>query len=113
LDSTGYRILFGLFGVGAIIGGIIIVPGAIKKISPAQLVVIATAIFSVSLIILGTIHNLVVLYTAMVLAGIAQLMAFSSFSYVLYRTLPNWVMSRVASVYQLVLQASIVGGTVL
>jgi MFS family permease len=111
LDSAGYGILFGLFGVGAIIGGIIIVPRAIKKISPAQLVVIATAIFSVSLIILGTIHNLVVLYTAMVLAGIAQLMAFSSFSYVLYRTLPNWVMSRVASVYQLVLQASIVGGT--
>jgi MFS family permease len=77
------------------------------------LVVIATAIFSVSYIILGSIHNLVVLYAAMVLAGIAQLMAFSSCTYVLYRGLPNWVMSRVASVYQLVLQATIVGGTVL
>ena len=55
----------------------------------------------------------VVLYAAMVLAGIAQLMAFSSCTYVLYRGLPNWVMSRVASVYQLVLQATIVGGTVL
>jgi hypothetical protein len=49
----------------------------------------------------------------MVLAGIAQLMAFSSCTYVLYRGLPNWVMSRVASVYQLVLQATIVGGTVI
>jgi MFS family permease len=113
LDSTGYGILFGLFGVGAIIGGIIIVPRAIKKTSPDNLVVIATAIFSVSYIILGSIHNLVVLYAAMVLAGIAQLMAFSSCTYVLYRGLPNWVMSRVASVYQLVLQATIVGGTVL
>ena len=113
LDSTGYGILFGLFGVGAIIGGIIIVPRAIKKISPDNLVVIATAIFSVSYIILGSIHNLVALYAAMVLAGIAQLMAFSSCTYVLYRGLPNWVMSRVASVYQLVLQATIVGGTVL
>jgi MFS family permease len=113
LDSTGYGILFGLFGIGAIIGGIIIVPRAIKKISPDNLIVIATAIFSISYIILGSIHNLVVLYAAMVLAGIAQLMAFSSCTYVLYRGLPNWVMSRVASVYQLVLQATIVAGTVL
>ena len=113
LDSTDYGILFGLFGVGAIIGVIIIVPRAIKKMSPDNLVVIATGIFSISYIILGTIHNLVVLYAAMILAGIAQLMAFSSFTYVLYRALPNWVMSRVASVYQLVLQATIVGGTVL
>jgi MFS family permease len=113
LDSSGYGILFGLFGVGAIIGGIIIVPRAIKKISPDNLVVIATAIFSVSYMILGSIHNLIALYAAMVLAGIAQLMAFSSCTYVLYRGLPNWVMSRVASVYQLVLQATIVSGTIL
>ena len=59
-------------------------------------------------ITLGTIQNLVVLYTApMVIAGIAQLMAFSSCTYVLNRTLPNWVMSRVASVYQLVFQGAI------
>ena len=47
----------------------------------------------------------------MVLAGIAQLMAFSSCTYVLYRTLPNRVMSRVASVYQLFFQGAIVAGT--
>jgi hypothetical protein len=49
----------------------------------------------------------------MVLAGMAQLMAFSSITYVLYHALPNWVMSRMASIYQLALQAAIVGGTVL
>ena len=54
LDSTGYGILFGLFGLGTIIGGIIIVPRAIKKISPDQLIVFATSIFSISLIALGT-----------------------------------------------------------
>jgi MFS family permease len=113
LDSTGYGILFGLFGLGAIIGGMIIVPRAIKKMSPDHLIILATVIFSISLFILGTIHNLVVLYAAMVLAGIAQLMAFSSLTYVLYRTLPNWVMSRVSSVYQLVFQGTIVAGTVL
>jgi MFS family permease len=113
LDSTGYGILFGLFGLGAIISGIIIVPRVINKTSPDQLIVLATVLFSISLIALGTVHNLVILGIAMVIAGIAQLMAFSSFTYVLYRTLPNWVMSRVASVYQLVLQSAIVGGTVL
>jgi MFS family permease len=113
LDSTGYGILFGLFGLGAIISGIIIVPRAINKTSPDQLIVLATVLFSISLVTLGTVHNLVVLGVAMAIAGIAQLMAYSSFTFVLYRTLPNWVMSRVASVYQLVLQAAIVGGTVL
>ena len=112
LDSTGYGILFGLFGLGAIISGIIIVPRVINKTSPDQLIVLATVLFSISLVALGTIQNLVVLGVAMVIAGIAQLMAFSSFTFVLYRTLPNWVMSRVASVYQLVLQSAIVGGTV-
>jgi MFS family permease len=112
LDSTGYGILFGLFGLGAIISGIIIVPRMINKTSPDQLIVLATVLFSISLVALGTIQNLVVLGVAMVIAGIAQLMAFSSFTFVLYRTLPNWVMSRVASVYQLVLQSAIVGGTV-
>jgi hypothetical protein len=52
--------------VGAIIGVIIIVPRAIKKMSPDNLVVIATGIFSILYIILGTIHNLVVLYAAMI-----------------------------------------------
>lgn len=112
LDSTGYGILFGLFGLGAIISGIIIVPRVINKTSPDQLIVLATVLFSISLVALGTIQNLVVLGVAMVIAGIAQLMAFSSFTFILYRTLPNWVMSRVASVYQLVLQSAIVGGTV-
>jgi hypothetical protein len=68
---------------------------AIKKISPDNLVVIATAIFSISYIILGKIHDLVVLYAAMILSGIAQLMVFSSRTYVRYRALPNWVMSKV------------------
>ena len=58
-------------------------------------------------ITLGTIQNLVVLYAANGIAGIAQLTAFSSCTYVLNHTLPNWVMSRVASVYQLVFQGAI------
>lgn len=113
LNSSGYGILYALFGIGAIVGGIVIIPRAIKQISPDWLTVLATVIFAVCLILLGSLQNLVALGTVMLLAGIAQLMAYSSFSFVLYRSLPNWVMSRIVSVYQLVLQAAIVGGSVL
>ncbi len=115
LNATGYGLLFTLFGVGAIVGGIIIVPRAMNKASasPDKLIVVATILFAISLVVLGTVQNLIVLGAAMTVAGISQLMSFSSFSFALYRNLPNWVMSRVASVYQLVLQAAIVGGSVL
>jgi MFS family permease len=114
IDSTGYGILFALFGIGAIIGGIVIVPRAINNVSsPDKLIVTATVLFAISLIVLSFSQNLFVLGAAMVVAGIAQLMSYSTFSFVLYRTLPSWVMSRVASVYQLVLQAAIVGGSIL
>ncbi len=114
LNATGYGILFTLFGVGAITGGLIIVPRVINRVSsPDKLVVIATILFAVSLVAAGTSKNMVILGLAMVAAGISQLMSYSTFSFVLYRTLPNWVMSRVASVYQLVVQSAIVAGSML
>jgi predicted MFS family arabinose efflux permease len=111
LDALGYGILFGLFGLGAILGGIVIVPRAINKVSPDRLIVVASVLFAISLVVLGTVDNLIVLSIAMIVAGIAQLLSYSSFSFVLYRSLPNWVMSRVASVYQLILQTAIVSGS--
>ena len=114
LDAIGYGVLFALFGAGAIVGGLVIVPRAINRASsPDRLIVLATGVFSASLVVLGTVQNPIVLGAAMVAAGISQLMAYSSLSFALYRMLPNWVMSRVSSVYQLVLQAAIVGGSVL
>jgi MFS family permease len=113
LTATDYGILFGLFGFGAIISGIVIVPRVTNKISPDRLIVLATMLFATSLVVIGTLQNSVILGAAMIGGGVAQIMSYSSFSFVLYRSLPNWVMSRVASVYQMVLQAAIVGGSVL
>jgi MFS family permease/quinol monooxygenase YgiN len=112
LDSSVYGILFGLFGLGAIIGGLVIMPKIIRKVSADWIAVIATISFLVSLAALATVQNIAILASAMVLAGIAQIMAFATLGFVLYGSLPNWVIARAASFYQLVLQAALVAGSV-
>jgi MFS family permease len=112
LDSSVYGILFGLFGLGAIVGGLIVMPRVIRKISADWIAVIATISFLVSLAVLATVQNIALLASAMVLAGVAQIMAFATLGFVLYGTLPSWVTARAASFYQLVLQAALVLGSV-
>src|ERR671923_431083 len=112
LDSSVYGIMFGLFGLGAIVGGLIVMPRVIRKVSADWIAVIATISFLVSLAVIATMQNIAFLASAMVLAGVAQIMAFATLGFVLYGTLPGWVTARAASFYQLVLQAALVIGSV-
>jgi MFS family permease len=112
LNSSAYGILFGLFGFGAIVGGLIIMPRIARKVSADRLVIISTISFSGSLVIVATVQNIALLGLAMVLAGLTQIMTFATLSFVLYGSLPNWVIARAASFYQLVLQAALVAGSV-
>jgi MFS family permease len=112
LDSSVYGILFGLFGLGAIVGGLVIMPRIIRKVSADWIAIIATISFLVSLAVLATVQNIALLALAMVLAGVAQIMAFATLGFVLYGSLPNWVIARAASFYQLVLQGALVAGSI-
>jgi MFS family permease len=112
LDSSIYGILFALFGLGAIVGGLIVMPRVARKVSADRIAIIATIFFSGSLGVVATVQNILLIGPAMVLAGVAQIMAFATLGFVLYGSLPNWVTARAASFYQLVLQAALVTGSV-
>ena len=112
-NSLTYGLLYGIFGLAAIVFGVFVMPRVNKRYSSDKQVIISTAAFAGALAIIATTSVLPLIAVAMLLAGAAQIMAFASISSSLYASLPNWVTSRVASFYQLVLQAALVGGSVI
>ncbi|MEO9321203.1 MAG: MFS transporter [Nitrososphaera sp.] len=112
LGSEAYGIFYGIFGLGAIVGGLVIIPRLSKRYSPDRLVFAGTLMFMGALALLSVTSSPVLIALAMVVAGTAQLMSYASLGYSLYGSLPNWVTARVASFYQLVVQAALVGGSI-
>ncbi len=113
LDSTGFGILVGFFGLGAIIGGIIVLPRLPKRLSIEWRVGGAIVIFAGMLATLAYKPDFVLLCLAMVAGGIAQLTIISSLNFSTYRSAPKWVGIRVLAVHILVFQAGMTGGSIL
>jgi hypothetical protein len=76
LGSLGYGILLGCLGLGAVIGGVL--PKARSRFSVDQLVAIATVVFAFATLALAYLHNLGLIYIALVAGGIAWMTIMSS-----------------------------------
>lgn len=113
LTSTGFGILVGCFGLGAIINGFVILPRLPKKLSIEWRVGGAIVIFAGTMVILAYKPDFVILCLAMIAGGIAQLTIISSLNFATYRSAPKWVGIRVLAVHILVFQAGMTGGSVL
>ena len=113
LGSTGFGILVGCFGIGAIIGGFLVLPRLPKKLSIEWIVGGAILVFAGTLITLVYQPNFVILCFAMITGGIAQLIIISSLNFSAYRSAPKWIGIRVLSIHILVFQAGLTGGSVL
>lgn len=113
LGSTGFGVLVGCFGIGAIIGGFIVLPRLPKKLSIEWIVGGAILVFAGTLITLDYQPNFVILCFAMITGGIAQLIIISSLNFSAYRSAPKWIGIRVLSIHILVFQAGMTGGSVL
>jgi MFS family permease len=113
LDSTGFGVLVGCFGLGAIIGGFLVLPRLPKKLSIEWRVGGAIIVFASTLITLAYQPNFVILCFAMIAGGIAQLTIISSLNFSAYRSSPQWVGIRVLSIHILIFQAGMTGGSVL
>jgi MFS family permease len=113
LGSTGFGVLVGCFGLGAIIGGFIVLPRLANKLSIEWTVGGAILVFASTLITLAYQPNFVILCFAMITGGIAQLMIISSLNFSAYRSAPKWIGIRVLSIHILVFQAGVTGGSIL
>lgn len=112
LESFGYGVLLGCLGLGAIVGAAFL-PKVRQRISVDQLVAIATVVFAIATLSLAYLHNLALVYIALVAGGAAWMAIMSSLNVAAQIAAPSWVLSRALGVYQLVFQGGIAIGSAL
>jgi MFS family permease len=100
LSSSGYGGLLGALGVGAVFGAVML-----SRVQSAfgqnTLLIIAAVGFAAATALLALVHNLTVVIVALVVGGIAWLLALSTVNASMQLSLPAWVRARGLSVYQL------------
>ncbi len=111
--SAEYGLLLGALGIGAIIGGTIMLPKIIQIISIDRLVVAASILFAITMILLSQLDNFFQIFLVMIGSGIAWITLLSSFNFSAFKAGPNWVGTRLLATYQAVFQGGIAVGSLI
>jgi MFS family permease len=106
LGATGYGLLLGCLGSGAVIGAALL-PRIQKKLSTDLLMTGATLLFALTTAGPAYLRNSIVVGEMMILGGIAWITLMTTFNVAAQVLVPAWVRSRALAVYGLVFQ----GGT--
>jgi len=112
LDATGYGVLLGCLGAGAIVGAVFL-PRVRLKVAIDPLIAGATIVFAVVTLLLAVTHHFAVLCVAMIAGGIAWMALMSTFNVAAQTTAPAWVRARALAVYLLILQGGMAAGSTL
>jgi len=109
-SPTGYGILLGCFGFGAVLGAV-----AMQRVRArwsAEIVVSGgTLIFGLMSIATGSVHALPLLAAVMLVAGAAWIVFISLFNVLILNHTPDWVRARVLAVSMLVFQGAVAAGS--
>ena len=109
-SSLGYGLLLGCFGVGAVIGAVVL-QRARGKFSVEAVVSAATAAFGAVIVALAALHSLWVLCIFIFFGGAAWTVFMSVFNTVVQTLSPDWVRARVLAIYLFVFQGAIAIGS--
>jgi MFS family permease len=110
LDSSGYGLLLGALGAGAVLG-VFALPLARRKLSD-DVVIGASAVLFAAGTLAAAFLPLVPALLLLVLAGLAWIGTLTVLNAALQLTLPQWVRSRGASIYILVFMGTMAIGSV-
>src|SRR6188472_801535 len=113
LDSTGFGLLLGSFGIGAIACGIVILPRLRPKTSVESLITISMALLAIVIFTMGYVRNFGILCVVMALGGAAYITIISKFYTIGIKSAPRWIGARVLAIYLLILNGGFVVGSVL
>jgi MFS family permease len=113
LDSTGFGLLLGSFGMGAIIGGIVILPRLRPKASVESLITGSIALLTIVTFTMGYVRDFAILCLVMGLGGAAYITILSKFYTIGIKSAPRWIGARVLAVYLLILNGGLVVGSVI
>jgi MFS family permease len=109
-SAIGYGLLLGCFGVGAIAGGLIM-QVARSRWSTEVIVSAGTAIFGLTTVATGGLHQLSTLAPVMLIGGAAWVVFISLINALVQNLAPDWVRARVLAIFILVYQGSFALGS--
>lgn len=105
LGSSGYGLLLGSLGIGAVAGAFIL-PSIRTRLAPNTLVATASCVYAVALVVVVLTHSTAVTLAVLLPAGVAWVAFLASMNAWLQLFLPTWVRARGLSVYLMVLFGS-------
>lgn len=109
-QATGYGLLLGLVGGGAVVGGLFL--SYVRRFLSANVVVSAGAVlFAGGTFALGYVRSFAFLAVAMLGAGVAWTSVMSSLNVGVQMASPTWVRARMMAVYLFVFQAAQASGS--
>jgi MFS family permease len=111
-SPTGYGLLLGCFGAGAVVGALAMQP-ARARWSTETVASSGVAILGLMTVAAGFLHAMTLLAAATLAAGAAWIVFISLVSALMQRLAPDWVRARVLAVFMLVFQGGLAAGSAL
>ena len=112
LDATGYGVLLGCLGAGAVIGAALL-PKMQQRLSTDRLLLVATLLFASATAAPAYAGSFIVVCVAMLLGGVAWMASMSTFNVGAQVTVPAWVRARALALYGLMFQGGTAFGSAL
>jgi MFS family permease len=109
-SPTGYGILLGSFGAGAVLGALTLAP-ARARWSTDTVASGGVAILGLMTIAAGFMHGMALLAATMLVAGAAWIVFISLVSALMQILAPDWVRARVLAIFMLVFQGGLAAGS--
>jgi len=113
LDSTGFGLLLGSFSLGAIIGGIVILPKLRSKFSVESLITGSIGSLAIVIFAMGYLRDFAIICIIMAMGGVAYITIISKFYTIGIKSAPKWIGARVLAVYLLILNGGLAVGSVI
>lgn len=111
LDATGYGVILGCLGTGAVLGGIFL-PRIERNLSTDALLTGAFVLFALATAGPVYARHFALLCIVMVVGGVAWITIMSTFNVAAQVTVPAWVRARALAVYGIVAQGGMAAGSV-
>lgn len=110
LGSAGYGILFGCYGVGAVLAAVVR-PRLDRSLTPHRIVVGASAIVAATTVAVGTVQEPWIVGVALFVAGGAWTTVTVTLTVAAQRALPWWVRARGIGIYMVTLMGGVAVGS--
>ena len=110
--SIGFGLLLGCFGLGAL-GGAAVLPRLRSQMSMDRVVAVSTVVFALATVAAGRVHSFPALAGVLFLGGVGWIAILACLNVTAQTMSPSWVLARSLSMYVLVLQGGLAGGSAL